>query len=679
MEESKYLIGEKDEPIQFFGDDALSLQCQIGGFADFIKNCDTPMTISIEGDWGSGKTSFYNAVKSLVQESDKLGKKYLFVDFNAWQYSQFKRSDNLAIDLFYSIVDKIEKTAKGRNKEVVQEKAHKTQETISRVGKMVQAGLLGVTDAIAQKFLGLELSKYYKDVKEAAATRDEIEELLTVKPNGPDGTEVIASLNRELQDCINSSLGIKEKEKESDKRIIVFVDDLDRLVPDKALEMLEALKIFLDCRNCVFILAIDYKVVVNGVKLKYKDTISVNKGNDFFEKLIQVVYKVPTVTEHSEDYIVKILQKNNIYPLAASTFASLLRAAGKENPRTVKRLLNNFLLLRKMAENKEEIPNWVPEDEPYPNPSTEAYLFAFICLRDFNEYLYNEFINHAYSYEVMKQFVEKMDELKNWLILVHPELLNGSQGMSADETEKANLEARQKVLLSQLKLSGEDLQSARNREFLFTFFQALMHDKGYKVINSMSFAKVSLCDDNYYNRIREALLLTDVSGVGGNRLRISENVSAIVLYKDNEDDTYYSVVEPFYDTYATVKDAYKRTLELVLDSMDPKLVTIAPQEFDFIVSPNDPVVNEKFVALELTKKIGGLRLTDGQTLPKEVMFYSSPMDITNLSERLDEAAQKCNCYVEWYRGLSMKLVGGFGDKSTKLEYLEYKDMHPEVD
>ena len=47
------------------------------------------------------------------------------------------------------------------------------------------------------------------------------------------------------------------------------MDDLDRLEHRKAVELLEVLKLFFDVEGCVFILAIDYDVVVKGVTAKY--------------------------------------------------------------------------------------------------------------------------------------------------------------------------------------------------------------------------------------------------------------------------------------------------------------------------------------------------------------------------------------------------------------------------
>ncbi len=54
-------------------------------------------------------------------------------------------------------------------------------------------------------------------------------------------------------------------------RLVVFVDDLDRCLPEKAIQVLEAIKLFLDVRDCVFILGIDQDVISRGIEMKYKD------------------------------------------------------------------------------------------------------------------------------------------------------------------------------------------------------------------------------------------------------------------------------------------------------------------------------------------------------------------------------------------------------------------------
>ena len=56
-------------------------------------------------------------------------------------------------------------------------------------------------------------------------------------------------------------------------RLVVFVDDLDRCLPEKAIEVLEAIKLFLDARRCIFILGLDHNVIDRGVEIRYKDFV----------------------------------------------------------------------------------------------------------------------------------------------------------------------------------------------------------------------------------------------------------------------------------------------------------------------------------------------------------------------------------------------------------------------
>ena len=53
------------------------------------------------------------------------------------------------------------------------------------------------------------------------------------------------------------------------QRVVFFVDDLDRIPPTDAVEVLEALKNMFDIPNCIFVLAIDYEVVVKGLESKF--------------------------------------------------------------------------------------------------------------------------------------------------------------------------------------------------------------------------------------------------------------------------------------------------------------------------------------------------------------------------------------------------------------------------
>ena len=89
-------------------------------------------------------------------------------------------------------------------------------------------------------------------------------------------------------------------------RIVFFIDDLDRIAPYRAVELMEIMKNFLDCKKCIFVLAIDYDVVVRGVNDKFGETQE-SKARSFFEKIIQLPFMVPVNYYNVEHYVKNLL------------------------------------------------------------------------------------------------------------------------------------------------------------------------------------------------------------------------------------------------------------------------------------------------------------------------------------------------------------------------------------
>ena len=80
-------------------EDLFNIKNYVGGLTSFISECKTPMTISIQGNWGTGKTSIMKQVESKL-DSEKI--KSIF--FNTWQYSQFNSDNDLTIALITELV-----------------------------------------------------------------------------------------------------------------------------------------------------------------------------------------------------------------------------------------------------------------------------------------------------------------------------------------------------------------------------------------------------------------------------------------------------------------------------------------------------------------------------------------------------------------------------------------------
>ena len=261
---SNEIRGYSDEAVKRLSDDSFGVEKYVMGLCEFIKTCNTPMTISIQGDWGSGKTSMMNMIKEQISDSVHP------VWFNTWQYSQFNMHDELAVSMLCALLEEL-KCNEDTKKEIV-----------GNLGKLFKKATK-VAVSVAAEAHGFK--KIY----------DEISEF--VEPNTTDFAKEIKNLKQQFQNVVDRIVDVKKN------RVVVFVDDLDRLQPSKAVELLEVLKVFLDCDKCIYVLAVDYGVVTQGIKQKFGDLVGEEKGRSFFDKIIQLPFKMPVAQYDIENYV----------------------------------------------------------------------------------------------------------------------------------------------------------------------------------------------------------------------------------------------------------------------------------------------------------------------------------------------------------------------------------------
>ncbi|HQO70658.1 MAG TPA: P-loop NTPase fold protein, partial [Clostridia bacterium] len=107
-------IGYTDKPVEKLTEDSFGIRTYISGLCQFIVSCDTPMTISIQGDWGSGKTSMMNMIKQEVEA------KVYPIWFNTWQYSQFNMGNDLCISFLENLITKLHSKAENRTSKILE-------------------------------------------------------------------------------------------------------------------------------------------------------------------------------------------------------------------------------------------------------------------------------------------------------------------------------------------------------------------------------------------------------------------------------------------------------------------------------------------------------------------------------------------------------------------------------
>ena len=120
-----------------------------------------------------------------------------------------------------------------------------------------------------------------------------------------------SSIVEELKSDIQKAIGeIFPVSSNNQKGFLFFIDDLDRIDPPVAVKILELLKNIFDLPRCIFVLAIDYDVVVKGLKPKFGELTPQNEREfrSFFDKIIQLPFSMPMSSYKIDKFLTEKLK-----------------------------------------------------------------------------------------------------------------------------------------------------------------------------------------------------------------------------------------------------------------------------------------------------------------------------------------------------------------------------------
>ncbi|MEK9848467.1 MAG: P-loop NTPase fold protein [Rhodospirillaceae bacterium] len=343
--------------------DTLGTYSYAKALAGFIKDCNTPMTIGVQGEWGSGKTSLLNMISEEIKEQEVsmgkgrpkgLGKqKYDIIWINTWEHSLLKSPEECLLSIISEIIDVVSEHQDSYNSK------QKARAALSQLAR--GAVRIGATAALGAK--GGQVA----------------DDLLGEESSG----NSISELRKTLGVIFKSLIESKDQDFE---RFIIFVDDLDRLEPSTAVKVLELLKNIFSLEHCVFVLAIDYQVIVKGLRVKFGEQDEKNEWEyrAFFDKIIQLPFMMPMAHYDLHNYIVNLLADTDFLSkseanklINADYFTELtLRTVGS-NPRSIKRLVNSLSLIRRYADFEEDNKQLLVQNEYI----LKQLLYSLVCIQ----------------------------------------------------------------------------------------------------------------------------------------------------------------------------------------------------------------------------------------------------------------------------------------------------------
>ncbi|HEY8610436.1 MAG TPA: P-loop NTPase fold protein [Roseomonas sp.] len=319
----------------------------------------TAFVLGLHGPWGAGKTTMMRAIQRRLPTGS------VVVDFNAWKYQDREALWRALIlrvlaalkdhggdpamirELERSLYESFTKTEQGPlkvNWAAAISEALQIGIGVAALG--VGGGVFGSVAGTVRRLLGQKSGEEGKSEDSAkrieriagifqrVSTQRSIQQVVSIEQFSHLFGEVTGSI-RQL----------------SGARVYVLVDDLDRCLPDAALQVFEAIKLFLDAPECAYVVAVDRAVVSRGLELRYpqgpnpvgRPTPPVVDADEYIEKTISLSVEVPLLSTADATALLNETMEMSGLSFSAVEAQSVVHALGS-NPRRLKRFANTAAL-----------------------------------------------------------------------------------------------------------------------------------------------------------------------------------------------------------------------------------------------------------------------------------------------------------------------------------------------
>ena len=273
------------------------------------------LVISLTGKWGSGKSSVFNLVRENIK-TDKSDTKPTIINFNPWMFSNI---NNLSNQFFNELAKELNiKNNSKKDKKLAEKILYYSEllniipsdQNILNIGSILAIGF-GVFGIVFSDLIGiLNLStNTVKIMFFAASILSLIAGLLRkisdiFKYKAKLSTKSINSLKKEIHKSL----------RERNKKLVIFIDDIDRLTPEEIKEIFKLIRVNADFPNTIYVLAYDNEIIERSIETKGSPD-----GKSYIDKIVQVNFDLPRI---SNDKVSKylFLELNRVLSLLPKSY-----------------------------------------------------------------------------------------------------------------------------------------------------------------------------------------------------------------------------------------------------------------------------------------------------------------------------------------------------------------------
>lgn len=327
-----------------------------------IAKCPTPFTIGLFGKWGTGKTTILNLLQDYLKQM-----KIAAVKFDIWKHE----TDSLRITFLKEITRQLKDngylTKKFKLSDNMESTISRTYGTDFKLDKTafkmfgVAVFFLLLSIGLVTTYFPKFLSEYIRFILNVSFVSTLIIFLLKRSFTSENVTKFTDRF-KVPQEFEKEFIKIISKIK-SDK-IVIIIDNLDRTLHEKAVELLSTVKTFLEQKKCTFLIACDDDAIKEHLQSVYlKENKPSENGqafdaDEFLRKFFNASLRIPQfIDTELQAYTESLLKETGIKELDSADVAFIITTAFRENPRQVKQLINTLISHFLLAEGRESKPD----------------------------------------------------------------------------------------------------------------------------------------------------------------------------------------------------------------------------------------------------------------------------------------------------------------------------------